>query len=398
MIPRRLEAALKKAAAQYPVVTVTGPRQSGKTTLVRSTFPDYQYVSLEDPDQREFASEDPRGFLGLFKTKAVLDEAQRVPDLFSYIQTIVDKEDMPGKFILSGSQNFLLLDRISQSLAGRCAVLHLLPFSMAELRRERALRPEQLGRNLPESKSSMKFSLEDLLFHGFFPRIHDKGLDPRDWLANYYRTYIERDVREIVNVGDIEAFGRFVRMSAARNGQLLNLSSLANDCGISHTTAKRWVSILETSFIVRLLRPHFKNYGKRLVKSPKIYFLDTGLLCFLLGVRSSEELQFHALRGSIFESLILSELFKRFFHGNEEPNLYFWRDATGHEIDILMDWGRESIALEIKSGRTVTSDFFTGIEYWRKLSGSNAGSVAVIYGGDTSFKRKGTLVYSWKAF
>jgi hypothetical protein len=260
MLKRTLEKKLKEAAEQYQVVTLTGPRQSGKTVLVKMTFPNYDYISLEDPDHRAFALEDPRGFLSQFPEQVIIDEVQRAPDLFSYIQTIVDTKDISGQFILTGSQNFLLLQKVSQSLAGRCAVLHLLPFSLSELKKRRPLASNTIGRQLPGKNRSLDEELSSVLFEGFYPRIHDKHLNPVDWLGNYFQTYIERDVRDVVNVGDLETFSRFVRLCAGRNGQLLNLSSLANDCGITHTTSKRWISILEASFILFLLRPHYKNF------------------------------------------------------------------------------------------------------------------------------------------
>lgn len=395
MIRRALEPVLKKLALQYPVVTLTGPRQSGKTTLVQAVFPGHQYASLEEPDVREYALEDPRGFLGQFTAGVVLDEVQRVPALFSYIQTIVDREDRPGRFILSGSQNFLLLRAISQSLAGRSAILHLLPFSLRELTGRKPLPLEALGHELPGDWPESPPGLMETLFHGFYPRIHDKGLDPTTWYSGYYQTYVERDVREIVNVGDLEAFGRFVRLCAGRNGQLLNLSSLANDCGITHTTAGRWISILEASFLVHLLRPYHTNFGKRLIKSPKLYFLDTGLLCYLLRIQSPDDLRLHASRGPIFEGFVISELIKSFLHQGKEPDLYFWRDATGHEIDAVIDQGSERVAIEIKSGETVAADFFAGIDFWRKLVGNPEAPAALVTGADRGYRRRGVQVYSW---
>lgn len=395
MIERALEVTLTKAARSYPVVTLTGPRQSGKTTLVRAAFPDHDYASLEDPDVRSFAIEDPRGFLSQFRGPVVLDEVQRTPDLFSYIQTIVDQRDRPGQFILSGSQNFLLLRSISQSLAGRSAVLHLMPFSLAELLGRRPLQISSIGRTLPRRDRSKQDDLMKTLHRGFYPRIHDKDLDAPKWFGNYYRTYVERDVREIVNVGDIESFSRFVRLCAGRNGQLLNLSSLANDGGITHTTARRWLSILEASFLVTLLRPHHRNFNKRLIKSPKLYFLDTGLLCYLLRIRAPEDLHTHASRGAVFESFVLSELMKNLLNRGDEPGLHFWRDSTGHEIDILIEQGEELTALEVKSGQTVASDFFSGLRYWRGLVGDPSAPAALVYGGDRSFTREGITVYRW---
>lgn len=395
MIQRALEPALKDVARQYPVVTLTGPRQSGKTTLVREAFPGHAYASLEEPDVREYALADPRGFLGQFADRVVLDEVQRAPDLFSYIQGIVDREDVPGRYILSGSQNFLLLRSIGQSLAGRSAVLHLLPLSLAEIQGRPPVSLEALGKEIPAELPEAAPDLMDLLLRGFYPRIHDKGLDPSLWHSGYYQTYVERDVREVMNVGDLEAFGRFIRLCAGRNGQLLNLTSLANDCGITHTTAGRWLSILEASFLVLLLRPYHANFGKRMIKSPKLYFLDTGLLCYLLRIQSPEDLRSHASRGSIFESFVVADLLKNLLNRGREADLYFWRDSTGHEIDIVIDRGRERVAVEIKSAQTVVQDFFAGIDFWRKLVGDPEAPAALIYGGDRSFRRSGVAVQSW---
>ncbi len=396
MLKRTLQASLQKAAREYPVVTLTGPRQSGKTTLSKSAFPSSEYVSLEDPDQRSFAQEDPRGFLGRFTGSVILDEVQRVPDLFSYIQTIVDGEDRPGRFILTGSKNFLPMRTISQSLAGRAAILHLLPFSLSELEKREPLPLAQVGTTLPKGKRTTRRGLMDVLFYGFYPRIHDKQLAPQDWLASYYQTYVERDVRELLTVGDLEAFGTFIRLCAGRNAQLLNLSSLANDCSISHTTARRWLSVLETSFLVTLLRPHHRNFSKRLVKSPKLYFLDTGLLCYLLRIRSPEDLAFHALRGSVFESFVVSEFSKNYLHHGLEADLYFWRDSAGHEIDLIIEKGRELIPIEAKSGQTASGEFYSGLRYWTQLSGQPQASAALVYGGDDTYRREGVLTYSWR--
>ncbi len=395
MIPRTLASLLEKSANQYPIVTVTGPRQSGKTTLVRSVFGRHDYASLEDPDLRAFAAEDPRGFLDQYTGPVVLDEVQRAPDLFSYIQTAVDDDGGPGRFILSGSQNFLLLRSISQSLAGRSAILHLLPFSWSELQGRRPFPLEKIGRTTPRTRPAAKTDLMEALFSGLYPRVHDKKLAPGRWFADYYRTYVERDVREIVNVGDLEVFGRFVRLCAGRNGQLLNLSSLAGDAGVTHTTAKRWLSILETSFLVVLLRPHHRDFRKRLVKTPKLYFLDTGLLCYLLRIRSAEDLRLHASRGAIFESFVLSDLIKNHTNQGLEPDVYFWRDAAGHEIDLLLERGQKLVPIEIKSGQTVASDFFTGLHYWRELVSDPQAPAALVYGGDSNFRRRGVTVYGW---
>ncbi len=398
MIARHLSNTLEAAARDYPVVTVTGPRQSGKTTLVRAAFPRHHYASMEDPDARVFAKEDPRGFLAQFPGKVILDEAQRAPDLFSYIQGIVDREDRPGHFILSGSQNFLLLNRINQSLAGRCAVLRLLPFSRSELIGRRMRDVAALRQSRRSGGTTDQTSTADLfgtLFTGGYPRIHDKGLQPQSWLGNYYQTYLERDVRDLLNVGDIESFGQFARLCAGRSGQLLNTSSLAVDAGVSHTTARRWLSILEANFIIYSLRPHRRNFNKRLVKSPKLYFLDTGLLCYLLRVQSPADLVAHAARGAIFETWVVSETIKNYYNRGAEPDVFFWRDSAGHEIDLLIDLGAKQVPIEIKSGQTVASDFFAGIDYWRGLTGEPECAAGLVFGGGASYTRHAVSVVSW---
>lgn len=393
MIRRHLQSSLIKAASWSPVISLTGPRQSGKTTLAKAAFPSAHYISLEDPSVRRFASEDAKGFLSQFgRERVILDEVQRAPELFSYIQGIVDEQDIPGQFILTGSHNFLLLESISQSLSGRCAIHHLLPFSQAELRGANLIQPHDLttwmstqtiGSSLPPKKS-----LFEMLWTGAYPRIHDKQIPPQAWLASYIQTYIERDVRSILNVTDLETFTRFVRLCAGRTGQLLNLQSLGNDCGIDQKTAKRWLSILETSFIVKRLQPFHANFRKRLVKSPKLYFLDTGLLCYLLQISKPEDLITHAMRGAIFESWVVSEFYKTYFHSTTQPNLYFFRDSNGNEIDLLLDQGTQVLPIEIKSGETINSDFFKGINYWRKLVNQDACQAALIYGGQDVQQRQ----------
>lgn len=401
MIARHLATPLVEAARGFPVVSVTGPRQSGKTTLVRAAFPGHAYVSLEDPEHRRFADADPRGFLGQFAGDVILDEVQRAPDLFSYIQGIVDGEDRPGRFVLSGSQNFLLMQRVTQSLAGRCAVLKLLPLSRAELCGA-PLTPltecVQRGPDAALKKPDASANLFETLLAGGYPRIHDKRLAPQQWLANYYQTYLERDVRDLLNVGDIEGFARFVRLCAGRSGQLLNASSLAADAGVSHTTARRWLSLLEASSIVYLLRPHFRNFNKRLIKSPKLYFVDSGLLCYLLRIRTADELTTHAARGAIFESWAVGEALKNYCHRGVEADLYFWRDATGHEIDLLLDEGATQVPIEIKSGQTIAEDFFKDLHYWRKLTGDVDASAALLYGGEQTHVRSGVRVMGWAAW
>ena len=394
VISRQLSAPLRQAAGRYPVVSVTGPRQSGKTTLVRATFPRHRYISLELPDQRAFALEDPVGFLGQFSGDVILDEVQRAPDLFSYLQVSVDEDQRPGQFVLTGSQNFLLAKGISQSLAGRAYISYLLPLAQTEITSRKPIRPESVALRVPRSQPDVG-SLFEIMFRGFFPRIHADELPPQEWLGNYYQTYLERDVRELSQVGNLETLGRFIRLCAGRCGQLLNLSSLGSDCGVSHDTARRWLSVLEASFVVVLLRPHHRNFNKRLVKSPKIYFVDTGLLCFLLRIRDPEELRTHSMRGPVFENFAIVELLKNYRNRGEQPELSFWRNHRGEEIDLLLDHGDRLTPVEIKSGQTVSRSFFKTIDYWRKISGETS-AAGLVYGGDDSYRRHGTVVYSWR--
>jgi len=401
MVPRHLQSVLEESAGLFPVLTLTGPRQSGKTTLARATFKDAHYVSLEDPAQRNLALEDATGFLNQFGTdQVILDEAQRAPDLFSYIQIAVDQNDLPGQYILTGSQNFLLLEKISQSLAGRCAVHHLLPFSRSELLGAVPTDPDRIT-SMPKlsekAKDTTDANLFDVLWTGSYPRIHDKHIPPQRWLASYIQTYIERDVRSIVNVSDLETFTRFVRLCAGRTGQILNLQALGNDCGIDSKTAKRWLSILETSFVIKLLRPYYKNFNKRLIKSPKLYFLDSGLLCYLLGIHKPEELLAHSARGAIFESWVIAELYKNYYHAGKEPKMYFFRDSNDNEIDLILDHGQTMIPIEIKSGQTINPEFFKGLDYWRTLAGGQDLPAVLIYGGNNSTVFKGMKVLPWHA-
>ncbi len=394
MIPRHLAETVVRAARAYPVVTVTGPRQSGKTTLVRAAFPHMEYANLEMPDVRGWALEDPRGFLRRFSGGVIIDEAQRAPDLFSYIQGMVDEDPTPGRFILSGSQNFLLLDRISQTLAGRVSVQHLMPFSLQELMRAPRRTPESLG-EAPPGVQKPESGLVEVLHRGFFPRIHDQNLDAGDWLMNYFETYLERDVRSVINVGDLQAFSRFMALCAGRTGQLLNLSGLAADAGVSHTTVRRWLSVLEASFQVLLVPPFRRNFRKRLVKSPKLYFLDCGLLCQLLHIRSPEELYVHSARGAIFESFVASEVHKRFLHSGQRPWLSFWRDRSGFEVDLVCEFGPGAVAMECKSGETVHSDTLDSLVRWGSMAGETCQRMALVYAGDDSHQRRGVQLLPW---
>lgn len=400
MIPRLLEPVLRAVAGKYPVVTVTGPRQSGKTTLVRAVFPDHRYASLEAPDVRQAALDDPRGFLGALGPRVILDEAQRAPDLFSYVQGLVDCAPEPGRFIVTGSQNFLLLRSISQSLAGRASVLHLLPFTLDELLRRDAIPVARLAEGSSGASRPEVPSPWEVFFRGSYPPVHDRGLDPTGWCRNYVQTYLERDVRDLLAVGDLDAFSRFLSLCAGRSGQVLNLSGLATDCGVSHTTARRWLSVLRASFQVILLQPYHHTYNKRLVKSPKIFFTDAGLLCYLLRIRSPEDLAIGPMRGPVFETFVVSELWKRRVHAGEDPDLYYWRDSAGHEVDVIVDRGAgaDPIPIEIKSGETLAADSFRGLEYFRRVSGSPEMRSVLIHAGDAAYLRRETLVRPWWGF
>ena len=394
MIARAVSKKAAQLARQFPVVSITGPRQSGKTTLCRMVFQKHAYASLEDPNTQEFALADPKGFLLQFSTGVILDEVQRAPELLSYIQGIVDREDKPGHFILTGSQQLHLMSKISQTLAGRTAILNLLPFCLNELMGWAAPDPWRLHK-LPAKTASPRFSLETILHTGLYPRIHDKKLAAQDWLSAYYRTYVERDVRDAANIGNLEAFQRFVRLCAGRTGQILNLSSLGADCGISHTTARQWLSILQAGFIVHLLQPHHVNFSKRLIKSPKLYFIDTGLLCYLLRVRTPGDLVVHAMRGAIFETFVIVELYKAFANRGEVPPLYFWRDRTGHEVDVLIDAGSELIPVEVKSGQTISGSSLDGLKYFMALGSPSARRGVLIHGGPELYEREGCIVRPW---
>lgn len=381
MIKRDISKQLLRLSRNFPIVSLTGPRQSGKTTLVKALFgKKYRYISLEDLDLRSFANDDPRGFLEEYSKYVIFDEIQNCPNLFSYIQGIVDRDKLNGQFILTGSQNFLLLEKISQSLSGRVAILHLLPLSLNELQKAKITPP----------------SLEKILFKGFYPRLFKKPILPHEWYTNYLRTYIERDLRQIKAIHNLNTFQIFLKMCASRTGQLLDLTSLGNDCGISHNTAKAWLNILETSFIIFYLRPHFKNYTKQLIKSPKLYFYDTGLLSTLLNIHSSDQLKTHYLKGNIFESFILSEFMKNKYHNLAKYNLYFWRDKRGHEIDCLIEKPNKLIPIEIKSSKTISSDFFKNLNYWNDISKNNKKDSYLVYGGREDQKRTSGKVLSWE--
>lgn len=388
MIKRALEKELKISSRQFPAVAVLGPRQSGKTTLVKATFPKYKYISLENLDNRQDAISDPRHFLETHENEygIILDEVQNTPDLLSYIQTYIDEHKKHGYFILTGSQNILLNEAISQTLAGRISILTLLPLSINELKEARLLSD----------------SLEKAMFTGSYPRIFDEKIidekpTPQKWYPNYIRTYIERDVRMLKNVHDLSLFQKFIKLCAGRIGQVLNLVSLGDDCGVDAKTVDNWISILECSYIIFTLRSHHKNFSKRLIKSPKLYFYDIGLACSLLEIEDEKELNTSYLRGNLFESFVLSELIKNRYNLDKIPNLYFWRDSQGHEIDGLIEKGERLTPLEIKIGKTLNTSFFDGLNFWNKLSNSDPKNSFVIYGGKEKHERKKIRVLGWQS-
>lgn len=393
MLPRTLSYYLLRDAQYYPIVTVTGPRQSGKTTLVKAAFPEHEYVSLEETEPRFFARENPREFLKRYAGPVIIDEAQRVPELFSYIQTAVDEDDFGGRFVLTGSQNFLLMEQVSQSLAGRCGICNLLPFGRAELEEQEKPLPE--GPESLFSNRTTRLDLWETVYRGFYPRIHDKQIPPEVWLSDYVQTYLERDVRTLVNIGDMERFERFLMLTAGRAGQLLNFAALADASGISLDTAKRWISVLKTGFIVFLVQPNHRNFNKRIIKSPKLYFYDTGLVCHLLKIRNPEQARTHPLRGALFENLIMAETVKAYIHHRLQPPVYFWRDQTGHEIDLLLDTGDALYPVEIKSSQTVSSSMFDTLRWWCGRAELPLSGATLVYGGDEYQSRNEISVRPW---
>jgi predicted AAA+ superfamily ATPase len=381
MYPRQARVTLERLARGFPVLALTGPRQSGKTTLARACFSDKPYVSLENPDERDFAEHDPKRFLARFPEGAILDEVQRCPGLLSWLQGLVDERPVMGQFVLTGSAQFDLIAGMNQSLAGRIGRVELLPLSLAEM---------QEGACLPPT-------LDRLLLNGGYPAIYQRDLAATDWFPNYVATYLERDVRQIIAVRDLSQFQRFVRMCAARSGQLLNLAALGADCGISAVTAREWLSVLEASYLVTRLPPYFQNFGKRLVKSPKLYFLDVGLMAWLLGIRDEQSMATHAARGALFETWVVSEMIKQRFNAGQPADLYFWRDSAGHELDLVFETSAGLQAVEIKSGSTFASDWTGGLKKWQKFTSDIPTLKPIlIYGGVDSHEREQCFLTGWQ--
>jgi len=370
MIDRDMKPILLHLAGQYPVVTVTGPRQSGKTTLCKATFPNKPYINLEIPDIRQYAIDDPRSFLADYAGGAILDEIQRAPELLSYLQGMVDEDDQAGRFILTGSQQFEVMHTVTQSLSGRVGLLKLLPLSLAEMQRH-----------------GLYTEVDRHIFSGGYPRIYNKPTHPTQMMGDYFETYVQRDIRQLVQIKNIALFETFVRLCAGRVGQLLNLSSLGADAGVSHSTAREWINLLEASYIIFQLRPWHANISKRLIKAPKLYFYDTGLASYLLGLESEQHIRNHPLRGSLFENMVIVEAMKFKLNRGKRSNMLFYRDSGGHEVDLLLTSGNQIFPIEIKSGATVNRDYFKGLNYFATLGTSPITSGAVIYGGDNAQKR-----------
>lgn len=378
MIKREVEAKIRAMRKKFPVLWLTGPRQSGKSTLLKTIYSDLPYVSLEDIDSLNFALSDPRAFLEQFPKGAVIDEAQNAPQLFSYIQGIVDSTK--AHFALSGSQNFLLSQHISQSLAGRVFILHLLPLSLKEL----------------TAAKKTKSSWEDIAFMGGYPRLYNSKIKPTDFFPSYINTYIERDVRQIINVSDLRSFSIFIQLLAGRVGQLINFQSLATDAGISPNTAKSWLSILETSYIIHFLQPHHKNFNKRLIKTPKLYFYDTGLVCSLLNISNADQLKQHFAKGAIFENFVINEYLKSRFNKGLRTNCFFWQSKEKKEIDLLIESGAKTLPFEIKSSVTQQPFLLDNLIYWQKLTNEKAANLSVIFAGSKSFLSTKGNYYTWK--
>lgn len=383
IIKRELRTAIENLRTKYPILAITGPRQSGKTTFLKNTFSDYTYVNLEDPDNRNFAETDPRNFLSQYNKYVIFDEVQRVPHLFSYIQGVVDESGLMGQFILSGSQNFHLMQNITQSLAGRVAIFRLFPFDFQEL----------------NSVGLLNERYEEYLLKGFYPAIYDRNILPTDYYSNYVETYVQRDVSELIAIHNLNLFQKFLTLSATRAGQLLNLSSLAKECGITQPTARAWLSALENSYIVFLLYPFHKNFSKRVVKTPKLYFYDVGLLSYLLKIKDTAVIGSHSIKGSLFENMIIAEYVKRLSHKSEkQTNIWFWRNSDGNEVDLIIQKSMQDEIVEIKATETIMSDLFKGLNRYASLETETKLKKTLVYGGNTGQQRSAAEVVPWKEF
>ncbi len=376
MIDRQIEQEIEILKNEFPIIAILGPRQSGKTTLSKKIFYDYEYVSFEDYDVNEFAENDPRGFLKKYSRNVIFDEIQRNPKIISYLQTHVDNLNENGRIVITGSHNFLLMEQISQSLAGRIGISKLLPFSYKEI-------------------ENLNYDLDELIFNGFYPRIYDQNIRAQVFYNNYISTYVEKDIRQIKRITKLDVFIRFMKILAGRTGQELNLNSIAEQCSISHNTVLEWISVLETSFIVYRIKPYHKNYNKRLVKTPKIYFTDTGLVCSLLGIRNKEELDYHFMKGNIFETFIMNEILKINYNFAEKYEMYYWRDNHKKEIDLIIDFGIKQYGIEIKSSNTISEKYFSGLKYWKSLTDIESNNLYLIYGGEENVTRNEMNVLSW---
>jgi uncharacterized protein len=378
MIPRAISDTIKKLLRKFPFLAILGPRQSGKTTLVRHLLPDYSYVNLELPEMRDYAETDPKGFLESYRGQVILDEVQNVPELFSYMQVASDEKKKTGEYVLTGSHHFLLMEKISQSLAGRVALLHLLPFSFEELKPTK-FKP---------------IGWESFLLSGGYPRLYEQQIRPDKFYPNYIQTYVERDVRKLINVGDLTRFRHFIHLMAGRIGQELNRQSVATDLGITGKTVEAWLSVLEASFVLFRLPPYYRNFNKRVIKSPKIYFYDTGLACNVLGLRTADDIWVHYSRGALFENAVIVEMMKHFFNRGERQQFYFWKDSNRNEVDLLFERGSRLAAVEIKSGKTVQPEFFKGLNYIEQAA--TAVDKYLVYGGDDVYTRSDTKVMGFE--
>lgn len=378
-IKREIVNSIRENMKMYPIIAISGPRQSGKTTMLRDSFPDYEYLSMEDVDARNFLDRDPRGFFERYNTFCIFDEAQRVPELFSYLQTKVDNDKIMGQYILSGSQNFHLMKSISQSLAGRVAIFKLFPLDFNELR----------------SVDLLEKDYVKMMLKGFYPAIYDRNMPSRNFYNSYIQTYVERDITDLVNIQNIRSFRMFLGLCAARAGQLLNLNNLAVDCGISQPTAKAWLSALESSYIVFLLPPLHNNFNKRIIKTPKLYFYDTGLLCHLLKIKDENQISLNSFKGNLFENMIVSEYIKLNYHQNNYDEFWFWRDASGHEVDLIRQDDFRFNIIEIKATKTIMFDLFKGLLYFETLAKDDVKSKTLVYAGLVPEKRSHADVVSW---